>query len=53
VRLDAGYAHLFVRDASIDAAFPAPLAGPTASGRLSGSYSNGVDLIAISGRLAF
>jgi long-chain fatty acid transport protein len=52
VGVDLGYTHIFVDSASINSAFPVPLAG-TATGTLTGSYQNHIDIVSLAAKLRF
>ncbi len=50
---DAGYTHIFIRDASIEETFePVPTA-PALTGTLEGEYANSVDIFAVQANLKF
>ncbi len=50
--VDLGYTHIFVDSGTISSAFPVPLAG-TATGTLTGSYQNHIDIVSLAAKLRF
>ncbi len=52
VGVDLGYTHIFVDNGTISSAFPVPLAG-TATGTLTGSYQNHIDIVSLAAKLRF
>ncbi|TLN00278.1 transporter, partial [bacterium] len=49
IKLDAGYAHLFVKPSDIDKT----LAEDAARGKLTGSYDNAVDIVSVQATYSF